>query len=133
MKKVAESDQRNYEIVKEVENVLVRIPKENFYMEEVGEHTFELHGETIKVSRHWRNGFFPPGTKEIVNRHYFDLDENDLGSRIVATVHVVKKTTRDGRVFTMLDFFKTPNQEPIFDMKFSHNGEGGLKIQFRER
>ena len=125
-------DQRNYQELKVVEKVLVKVPKGGAYMEEIPEHKFELHGGTINVPRHWRNGFVvvvSAGSKIILNRHFYGIKDRDLGRKIVATVKVIKKTTQDGREFVMLDIINAPDgTKPIYELKFFTNGQGNVPI-----
>lgn len=124
------------------EGVLVKVPKESLYMEEVGAHTMDVQGKMIRIKHHYRNGLLIPGAKVVVSRHFYGIKEYDLGKKIVATVRVIEKTTFQGRKFTILDIVKAPDKtKAICEIKFTDNGqENGVpilgtnyKILFKEK
>lgn len=127
-------DQRFYHKVIVRKTVRIRVPMTSDHMQENKEHSFNLHGDTIKVPTHWRHGLLlPDGSGIIVNRHFYNIGRGDLGGNITARVEVIEKTTRDGRKFIMFDITKVANDDkPTHEMKLllasDEKAKGGIKI-----
>jgi len=95
----------SYAEVRTVPHVHVKVPKaQGKYMNPVAPHEFTLpDGTKAQVPGHWRHGQMVDGI--IVNRHFYGIDDVDLGNFICATVKVVQKKTREG-TYVMLDITK---------------------------
>lgn len=127
----------SYRKIFTVSNVIVSVPRASDYMAKVSAHSFDSDGDTIIVPTRWKNSMMcgdyydqdgkrvsvgAKGRKErfkqlIISRSFYDISENDLGRKIVATVIVSEKTTAEGRKFTLLDFHKNPNGRATCEMK----------------
>lgn len=127
-----QNDRRNYKEILVQKNVMVKVPKKSSYMTEVDAHEFELHGKTVSVDSHWRNGFSIPFAGRggvILNRLFYRIDKENLGKKIVARIEVVQKTTRDGRKYLMLNIIKaSAGTKATSDLKFPTNGTGNIPI-----
>ncbi|MDD5032250.1 MAG: hypothetical protein PHR36_04400 [Patescibacteria group bacterium] len=115
-----------YETVETKGNVLVNAPIGKFvrWMKE-----FIPDGQP-PVPAHYQHGVLIQGTGVIVNDHYFNIGGGDLGTRICATVEVVKKTMPDGRVFILRNIRRCEPDPavPFFVMKFKKGAERGTPI-----
>ncbi|MBM3256341.1 MAG: hypothetical protein FJZ04_02640 [Candidatus Moranbacteria bacterium] len=134
----------SYETIHEQKAVRVKIPMQHpTFMTSVPKHDFQNdRGDTIEVEPHWRSGLLIQGTTVIVNRHFYGICPDELGKHIVADIQVVRKTTKDGRDFLMLDIRKCQERtKSLTELKFvDGNGEEGIpvprtrvKIVFRPR
>jgi len=64
----------------------------------------------------------------VINRHFYGFSRYDFpdgGKEKMATVtvKVVEKIVRDGRTFTMLDFYKEKDSSPAYELKLSAEGD----------
>jgi len=83
-------------------------------------------GETNGVPRHLTEGILVEGI--VINRHFYGFSRYDFpdgGKEKMATVtvKVVEKIVRDGRTFTMLDFYKEKDSSPAYELKLSAEGD----------
>jgi len=139
------TDQRAYKTLTVRKGVIVKVPNfkdsvvtrmndSQHHMNKVPAHSFKLHGKTIHVPEHWHHGQsfslkFTWPSNVIVNRHFYGINESDLGKRIVAEVKVVRKTTAVGRQFIALDITKAPEgSRPTFRLRYPNNGKGSIPI-----
>lgn len=102
--------------------VLVRVPKRSDYMNQ-RQGGYPVSG----VPAHWAHGK-PVGRNDqgdlvILNCNFFGIDEKDLDQKIVATVKLVHKTTKNGAKYLMVDIFKTPGITPAYKLNFRLSGE----------
>ena len=115
-----------YEVIRTVRNVLASVPIGKYlrWMEE-----FIPDGQPT-VPAHWQHGVLIQETGVIVNDHYYDVGEDDFGTRICATVEVVKKTMPDGRIFIIRNhhFCEPDPAAPFFVMKFKKDVDRGTLI-----
>ncbi len=123
-----EKECNEYKEIVVVKNVKVKLPKRGSpHLRQMAQHSFVLcGGSTIEVPKHWADGI--PIEDVILNRHFYGFSTYDFGNNFATvTVKVIEKTTRDGRIFTMLDFQKEKNTNPVYELKFSKEGskEGG--------
>ena len=108
--------ENSYRTILTQEKVLVKVPIESHDMRFKPEHEFVVNGKPIKVPDRWQNGMAVG--KVILNRHFYGIDKNDLGRKIVAMVEVIEKTTDGGRKFLMLDICKESNgTKPVCQLK----------------
>lgn len=132
-----ENGKANYRQVLIVEGVQVNVPRDSDFMVKTIAHSFETASGKVIVPTRWKNSMMCGdyydqdgkrvsvgymGRKErfkqlIISRSFYDISEDDLGRRIVATVIVSEKTTAEGRKFTLLDFHKNPNGRATCEMK----------------
>lgn len=115
----------SYKVVLEQTDVIVEVPmpsnkssKWGAGMHEIKAHQMVIDGKTVDVPEHWRNGKQYPGAngskkKVFLNTHYYGLSFRDFGDEIVATVKLLEKTLPDGRVFHMIDVFKSGNKKDL--------------------
>ena len=68
MKETSSIGLRKYELLRNEEKVLVKVPKESKAMRKVQEHVLQLPEGQAKVPSHWKNGLVLP-SKKIINRH----------------------------------------------------------------
>lgn len=85
-----------YNPVMEAENVVVKIPNGSDYFRSIP----EMGG----MKAHWKFGM--PLSGVILNCHYYGIEAEDFGKKILATVTVKMKTMADGRKYTLLDIKK---------------------------
>ena len=74
------------------------------------------------VPGHWTHGVLAGGT--FVNDHYYGVGKGDLGTKICATVKVIRKTRlKDGMVFVLRNIYRCePDQTISFlVMKFKED------------
>jgi len=147
-----------YQVLRQVEHVLVKVPKKSLYMQQMDAHSFESATGPVSVPTHWRNGqVFEAVNPEnrliltrnecgedvpkklILTRIFYGITEADLGRTAMFTVKVIKKTTDEGREFVLLDFIKEEAGVGLVELKFLDERSDlpiiGTKvfIHFRER
>ena len=147
-----------YLTLKQVEHVLVKVPKLSAYMNKVDAHCFESATGPVSVPTHWKNGqVFEEVNPEnrlilvrnergeeipkklILTRIFYGITEADLGRTAKFTVKVNKKTTTEGREFILLDFIKEEAGEGLLELKFLDERSDlpifgtRMFIHFRER
>ncbi len=122
-----------YIFIHQEEGVLVKIPKESAFMT-----ANSVSLSDGKIKRYWQNG--RPIQNVILNIFYYGINCNQLGKKISANVEVITKKMPDGREFTMLNVYHTPNVRPVTVLKFSEKRGVGFKIigtnkeiEFRKR
>lgn len=147
-----------YQVLREVQNVLVKVPKQSAYMNKVDAHSFESAAGSVSVPTHWKNGqVFEAVNPEnrlilvrnergeevpkklILTRIFYGITEADLGRTALFTAKVIKKTTDEGREFILLDFIKQEAGEGLMELKFLDERSDlpilgtRMFIHFRER
>ena len=113
-----------YEVIMELEGVLVKVPSEGcLYFDRVNPHTMKINEVEKAIPVYYRHGFLVQTEPRIIlNKNYYGIGSADLGRMIVATVKVIKKTTGEGRAFTMIDIIKAQNgTEPSCEFKMLDN------------
>lgn len=113
----------NYEVLKVVERVLVKVPKESGFMQP--QPAF-VSSNGFKVPAYWKNG--KPLGKIFLNIQFFGVTEDNFGKNIIATIKVIKKVMSDGREFIMIDAINTPGVAPEYDLKFPEKSGKGIPI-----
>ncbi len=111
-----------YKTIAEAEKVLFRVPKEGPHMNFM--EPVNLNGNPVEA--HWANGLLlkiSAREKIIINRHFYDVTKDDLGRTFTGKVKLVEKTTEDGRIFYLLDFFPSRGEVAELEIKFINDGE----------
>lgn len=125
-----------YETLLVTTGVRVQVPKESQFMKFFPAHTFESADGPVVVPDHWKSGMTVDGTKTdtmILNRHFYGISRDDLGSKITAIIKVVEKREVGGdRVYVMLDMTKDSGRT-VADLKISSEGDGILIAGTRTR
>ena len=123
-----------YETLLVTTGVRVQVPKESQFMKFFPAHTFESASGPVVVPDHWKSGMTVDGTKMdtvILNRHFYGISRDDLGSKITAIIKVVEKRQGD-RVYVRPDITKTSGPT-VADLKISPEGDGTLIAGTRTR
>lgn len=122
-----------YEVLEEVHNVLVKVPKVSGYM--MPQNGFTT-ADNKKIPSYWRNGK-PLEKGTFLNVFFYNISRNDHEKKIVAKVKVIKKVLPDGREFVMLDVFRNDHASKAeYDLKIvtkKESAEPGTEIMGTNR
>lgn len=104
-----------YNKLRAASNVVVKIPNQNPYFRSVP--------EMGDMKAHWKFGM--PLSGVILNCHYYGIEEQDFGKKILADVTVKVKIMGDGRKYTLLDITKISNDRKgvEYDLKIQNTPE----------
>lgn len=103
-------------------------------------HHMKLNNGGENIPKHWHHGMKIPLAKKtegkkfglkfrILNRHYFNISQSDLGEKITATVIILWGKTQRGYENIMLNIIKEPKGTlPLYELKYPNNGKGLIPI-----
>lgn len=105
----------SYRILQEANGVRTSVPKSAF-MKFFEGHTFEAEQGSVTVPDHWRHGTKIKGGH--LNRHFFGINEFDMGRGITATVRIIEKKRGDA-TYVVVDIIKTLGVSAVADLRIS--------------